>query len=179
MAEVRGQLRISPIAYDHLRVFFSQPVAVTDTLRDLESYVIVPITEGANNVEVVSIRGIDSESDILTYVDLQITRATIDATYQLKITGIKNADQDTLVSDDGVGIVSRFKSLKTKTDSMINGVARMYDTKIDSTLRGVVAALALEDERVGGQGELSPTPLPNPAEEAYGSSTHGSSTYGG
>jgi hypothetical protein len=169
MAEVRGQLRVSPIAYDHLRVFFPEPVSVNQALASTSTYVISGVTEGSVPVEVRSVIGADfGDNDTKTFVDLQITRATLDAVYLLTVTGIQLANQDTLVSQpanleqavDGVGMVAKFKSTKTKTDSMVVGLAGMYDTQIDSTLRGVLAAMALEDERVGGQGELSPVPLP-------------------
>lgn len=149
-----GRVTIRSLALDVLRVDFAQALAANDSMFDLDNYEITPVTSGADTVEVSQIiKGGEADDPTVTYVDLQITRAALDATYQLLITNLETSDSVLLAE-----LVGEFLGRATKTDSFTRSIPQQYNTRPDSTLRQVLTAMALEDERIGGQGDLSPLP---------------------
>ena len=151
------QLTIRNVAYDHLRLYFSTPVASTSELVDVSNYMITAITSGAVVIEAVSVLGVDpTEGNLLSFVDLEITRATLNARYEIEIVNLKGADDKILVTNQNDGVVGYFVSRKTKVDSLLASVPRMYDTSIGSVFRTIITAIAFEDERIAGEDNISP-----------------------
>jgi hypothetical protein len=157
------RITIQSLARDVLRVNFSQALAANDSMFDLDNYAITPVTSGADAVEVARIiKGGEEDDPTVTYVDLQITKAALDATYQLLVTNLETSDSVLLAEQTGE-FLGRF----TKTDSFTRSVAQLYNTRPDSTLRQILTAMALEDERIGGQGDLSPLPADTTSEGTW------------
>lgn len=143
--EVSADPAADVLALNVVRIKFGLNVAITDALQAIDSYTITAVTSGADPVEIKGITGVDFEDDYLTYVDLVITTPTEGATYQVEATGLVD-EENRLVIDNS----ALFLAHKTKTDSIIEGFPRTYSTTVEGTLRGILAAISLEDELIGG-----------------------------
>jgi len=170
---------INHLAYDLIRLSLPEPVVVTAALSSLSNYSITTQTEDADDVSIIEVRGVDPKFYTASFVDLHITRATKGAVYLLTVINQRNTIGEVLAGNEGAGLQAYFEGRITKTDSMILGLANMYKTDVDSTLRHIFMSLALEDERIGGQGDLSPIPIKTyTARNTYGTGTFGTSTGG-
>lgn len=180
-ADIRkANIQIKSVAVDVLRVYFPEPVVTTSDLMSLSNYTITTLTEGADDVTVTLVRGFDAGLGVVDFVDVHITRVTKDALYRLEVKNQHNANHLLLSSGIFEGMTALFMGRLTKTDSMRQALSQMFDTRgVGSTLLQVLIALALEDERVGGQGDLGVMPIPVPPPTTFGTATYGTDTYDG
>jgi hypothetical protein len=173
-------LQIKAVAHDVLRVYFPEPVVTTQALTLVDNYLITPLTEGAEDVTVTGVRVLDPEQGLATYADVYISPVSIDALYRLEVRNQRNAAGSILYNGSLPGMAAHFLGRSTKADAMRGTFARLYSTRgVESTLLQIIVALALEDERLGGQGDLSPIPIPVPPPTTFGTSTYGTDDYGG
>jgi len=173
-------LQIKAVAHDVLRVYFPEPVATSQALTLVDNYLITTLTSGATDVTVTGVRTLDPEAGLANFVDVYISPVPLDALYQLEVRNQKNAKGSILYNGELLGMAARFLGRSTKVDAMRGTFARLYSTRgVESTLLQIIVALALEDERLGGQGDLSPIPIPVPPPTTFGTSTYGTETYGG
>ena len=178
--EKKANIQIKCLAVNILRVYFPEPVVTSSDLTLISNYTSTTITEGANDVEILSVRGIEAELGVVSSVDVYISRVSLEAVYRLEVRNQRNAKRQILTSGLYIGMAGLFAGRITKTDSMRGAVAGLYDTTgTASTMLQVLMAMALEDERVGGQGDLSPTPIPVIPPTTFGTATYGTGTYDG
>jgi hypothetical protein len=149
---VQTTIAISVITLDTLRVQFAIPVSV-DRASVISNYALSVVTAGAGSISLKSIRSY-TENRSIEYIDLEITRPSLEATYKLSITGLADVNGATITETIGY-----FVSKPTKVDSMIRSINRMYDTSLSSNIRGILTAVGLEDEILGGKGSLSIRPV--------------------
>jgi hypothetical protein len=139
------------IAKDTLRVMFSIDVAVNDDLINLNNWTLTPVTGGAIDPEIKQVM-FDPTFDSVQFVDLEITRTTLGATYQVTVDGLKNVTGNPLADiEDNTVLSAEFVSHLTKVDSILTSVPGMYGTGLNSNLRHVLAAVGIQDEEIGGE----------------------------
>lgn len=169
---------VKVISKDVIRVEFEDGISATSSVSDSSTYVITPHDSSSNLVEILSVITNVEEGEALFYIDLNITAPTIGALYAIEIDGLYD-----LTGNDYAVLGADFVGKSTKIDSMTNSFGRMYDLKIGSNLRNILMAVCLEDEKIGGQGDLSARPPSSTSTttstSTYGTATYGTNTYGG
>lgn len=141
-------LNLDPIVISSLfiRLTFSVAVSVTEALSTASSYLITPVTPGALPVTVKYVTGIDSDTSLVDFVDLRITRPTIGAEYQITITNaLFNGNGDQFSNQPGF-----FIAKLTKVDSVLGNIPQLYDRSVGSSISGLFEAIAISDEEIGG-----------------------------
>lgn len=144
-SDVSATPSVEVLALRHIRINFGLNAITDDAIRTLSNYTVTPITSGADSVEVKKITGVDFDDPYLTYVDLEITKPTEGALYQVTVVNLTDDNEQTIINN-----TAQFLAHRTKTDSIIEGFPRTYSTTVEGTLRGILAAISLEDELIGG-----------------------------
>jgi len=176
----KAVLQIKAVAHDVLRAYFPEPVATSQALTLVDNYLITTLTSGATDVTVTGVRTLDPEAGLANFVDVYISPVSLDALYRLEVRNQRTVKGSILYNGALLGMAAHFLGRSTKADAMRGTFARLYSTRgVESTLLQIIVALALEDERLGGQGDLSPIPIPMPPPTTFGTSTYGTDTYGG
>jgi len=176
----KAVLQIKAVAHDVLRAYFPEPVVTSQALTLVDNYLITTLTSGATDVTVTGVRTLDPEAGLASFVDVYISPVALDALYRLEVRNQRNVRGSILYNGELLGMAAHFLGRSTKADAMRGTFARLYSTRgVESTLLQIIVALALEDERLGGQGDLSPIPIPVPPPTTFGTSTYGTDTYGG
>lgn len=139
---------ITQIGENRVSVVFTEPVMVNDALLSPESYTITPVESGLS-VDVVGLLG-RLDNAATTYVDLEITPQTEGVLYRISGSdGIKDREGISL----DVLSYAYFRPRRTKTDSLIDTLPKLYDKSNWSIIRAVLTAFGKEDERIGGGSE--------------------------
>jgi hypothetical protein len=151
------------IAKDVIKVKFNQPVAITDSLFNIDSYVI-SLVEGDHITTVKQVLPIVNGQNAETtsvYLELspKITRS--EPTFFLSIpsagTGAEipiTEDTSTMLfspAGEPIGEMSaEWVHYRTKVDSVVDSMASMYDVKLGSNMRSILQAITTSDEEIGG-----------------------------
>lgn len=141
MAEIDTQLAV---AADVICLRFTDPVAVTPAYYDPASYAVTRVGDPAplTVLDVLPVLGHQSQ---LVY--LHVRPLVSGVRYQAAIAG------NVLYTTQGVAIPAcqvRWTQHRTKTDSVVGSMAAWYDLRSRSNLRGVVEAITISDEQIGG-----------------------------
>jgi len=172
MAGALSKISVQVLSKDKIRINFTLDVTV-QSLLDIDNYIITPITSGANNVVVQSVNGLANDYGLTHFVDLGVSTISIDSTYRIEISNIYDANGMVLNY-----LYANFIARKTKTDSILNFIPSNYGVGIDSVFYNVLQAIAIEDEKMGGQDNLAPIMVPA-TYEVWGSFIWGTFKWGG
>jgi len=179
---VRGSIdQVKIIAEDVLRVTFGISIAIDEALRDISNWEVLVIPSG-DDPQVVDVR-IDPTADTVTSVDLEVTKTTKGVTYQVNAHNLSDDDGVSVVNADGEHTLSaRFSSHLTKVDSILNQLPGPFSSTLDSNIRQILSAIAIEDDVIGGKDSEISLDI-RIDEDASGSTlgtmTLGTDTYGG
>ena len=151
--------QVTPIAKDVIKLTFNQAVAVNSYLLNPDSYQIT-LEEGSHTVEVADVLSVDDDDTTqVVYLGLS-PYAPQDAVYLMTI----ESAGDLVEVEGTVGpnyvftpagspiarLTGRWTHNRTKVDSALGRIPRMYDTGISSKLRSIIQAIATSDEEIGG-----------------------------
>lgn len=118
-------------------------VVVNDLFRDTSNY-DVSIAEGTG-AEVRVRKVLPPVSGLTTtQVRLEVDRPTKGVTYRVSVSGLLSKDG---LDVNGGGI---FIARRTKLETMLRSLARHWDDRPESLLRNFLAAISIEDDRIGG-----------------------------
>jgi len=129
------------ISKDSIRLEFSGSLAVDSNLLNAENYQITPAT----GIYVDSV--LRPSGSYTTNVQLLVRGLQEDQEYVLTL-----ADEE-LRAINGDYVDETFLEWthrKTKTDLMISSISPAYDTRKRSNIRGVLEAITISDEEIGG-----------------------------
>lgn len=117
-------------------------VVVNDNFRDVNNYSI-SIVEGTG---AISVRAVIIPKNKLTtnQIILEVDRPTKGTTYEVSI--------NNLDTTDGLGVTgsAAFIGRRTKLESMLKSLAQHWDKRPNSVIRNFLAAISIEDDRIGG-----------------------------
>ena len=128
---------------DVIVLTLSNTVVVNNSFKDLANYTI-SIVEGSG--QPVAVRRILPPTDQLTttQVVIEVDRPTKGTTYKVTVSSLETVDG---LDVEGTGV---FVGRRTKLESMLRSLARHWDTRPNSLVRNFLAAISLEDDRIGG-----------------------------
>lgn len=139
-------IRISTVfvvAQDLLRLDFTGSLAIESTYLDKNSYSIVAL----DDPDTVTIEDIlQPEGHSSKTVFLKVRGLKLGKTYRITVTS-------TLFEINGRSlpqVTSTWKQRRTKLDSTIASMANMYNTRGRSNIRGLLEAIMISDETIGG-----------------------------
>lgn len=140
------------VAQDVIRVDFTNPIAITNSVLDPDSYILSP---GLEVDEVLTVESRTAQS-----LFIKVTpKAQFDTEYQLLIPSAGTSDlvveipDGTFYTPTGVPLQTMTASWahhRTKVDSVLASLANMYDIKLGSNLRMILQAIMISDEEIGG-----------------------------
>ncbi len=131
------------IAADAVRVRLEAPIVVDDEYNDRDNYTITIVEGGSGTVTVRSV--LPTNEDITTEVILIMDRLVGGLTYEVSLgTNLKSADGQSVVG------TARFVGRKTKTENMLKGLPRHFNTSSTSTIRQILTAIGVSDDLIGG-----------------------------
>jgi len=132
------------ISEDLLQIEFTQDLAVIDSYFDLTSFSITPLGGAAD----VFIEGVLTPIGAKTpYLFLKIKGLRFGSQYQFNVSFQKlhSSDGSWVAPQSGAWLMRR-----TKVDSMRASLARFYDTRSRGLIRGLIEAIMISDEKIGG-----------------------------
>ncbi len=132
------------IAKDVIRVIFSSPISATYNFWSTFSYSLYNNTL-SKYLEIKKVLPVDAKAT--TILDLNVENVTAGENYTLTIANDSVYDIDGVVLDD---VNSTFIPQRTKTDSVISSLPNMYDKRPGSSVRSILEAITIEDEKIGG-----------------------------
>lgn len=127
-----------------IRVDFDSELAVTSALLDPVNYSITPLRP-VGSVYVLDVLPLDTK--VTNYIFLSVRGLKLDQFYSI------NIPADTLKDRSGrtIGSIQHvWKMRRTKVDTTIASLPKMYDTKSRSTIVGILEAIMISDEKIGG-----------------------------
>ena len=132
------------VAYDTIRLDFTEVILSVGEAQQPANYLVESL--GSNPTPLIEyIR--TSYSRGTSYIFVKLLGLEYGGTYRFSITS------NTIFDLDGADIPAISKTWtmhRSKADSVIKGMIKMYDTNIGSTLRGLVEAICISDETIGG-----------------------------
>lgn len=135
-------IELDQVGIDVVRIQFPYEVVIDRFYRDVTSYVIT-VERGFGEISVrEAIPPTDglTTSEVILYVD-QPTKGT---TYRIDITQLRQRDGTAVVE------TGRFEGRRTKLETMLQGVPSHWDKRPTSVMRNILAAISIEDDRIGG-----------------------------
>jgi hypothetical protein len=131
------------VAKNVLLIVLSTDVVDNRYLRDVSNYVITNLSGGPDGV----VRAIlPTYSKVTKYIFIQVDQLVPGQTYQFRLL------EKRIYSPDGFPVgqcTTQWTMHKTKVDLVLNSLSIM-DTNIGSTLRSIVEAVMISDEKIGG-----------------------------
>lgn len=137
-------LDVEVLAADLIQLNFSANIKNNAILQSVASYNITAL----NNTSVsVSVKEVRAGEDVGTdSVILVITPPTLNAIYTAVVVGEVRSLDNVVLSTAS----QRFKTRRTKIDSLCSTRPYMYDLRPNSILRNLLNAIGREDDRIGG-----------------------------
>lgn len=136
------KVTINPVGADVVRLVFPFELVINTAYRDPGSY-SVSVEKGSGSIAVrEAIPPTDglTASEVILYLD----RPTKGTQYRVDITGLLRRN------GDAVTAFGRFQGRRTKLETMLRGVPQHWDKRPKSVMRNVLAAISIEDDRIGG-----------------------------
>lgn len=132
------------VASDVLRIELSSTVLNNIEYSNIANYTLQNLSGGSNGIVVRVIPVDDRESD---KIYLEVKNMSNGSRYKVTITNnIMRTASNSLV----IFSAQKFTMHKTKVDSGILSFPRMYNTNVGSTLRGLIEAMMISDDQIGG-----------------------------
>lgn len=132
------------VSKDLIKLEFSQSLAVEAKYYDLQNYAITALG-GAPAVVVLGV--LDPAASKVPSVFVQVQGLIEGGVYQFHI------PNQSLYSANGMYVpehIVTWTMRRTKVDSTRNSLARFYDTKSRGLIRGLIEAIMISDEKIGG-----------------------------
>ena len=129
-------------ASNELLVVFTAPVKNDAALQNAANFTVVPEFGG----QAVTVRRVFTGNEISTEVIyLEVSNFSVGEQYIVTATN--------LVGVDGVGInlsanTARFIGRRTKVDNILASLPKVFDKRISSTIRTILAAISREDSLI-------------------------------
>jgi len=145
---IRGRLFV--IANNAIKLIFTGNVVTSGGYNLPTGYNIIDL-DGIENPIVKSVY--PTEEKIIDHVILEVQGLREKGHYTLILDNDKiyDSDGDPLNEGDPLNnIVVNWYMRKTKVDSALLGAARRFDKKIGSNIRGILEAVMISDEEIGG-----------------------------
>lgn len=136
--------QILVVAEDSIRLVFTGNVVKSDTYLNPSSYELVDL-DGTEQPTVDSVYPVDDQTP--GHVTLGTKGLRAGKRYSIEI------GRHTVYDGNGyplTDILEKFLMRRTKTDSALQGAARRFNKKIGGDLRGVLEAVMISDEEIGG-----------------------------
>jgi hypothetical protein len=174
-------LILSPVLITQrlVRVNFNHTISPTSVALDKNNYVVTVAETGVEEIDVLQVL-YDPDRDALSYVDLYLSRTTLDTEYLAAASELTYAETGSAIGNTIGGL---FTAQKTKVDSLVSNMSQPYNTSIQSNLFYILAAIGIIDEEIGGDRLITvPSGIAVKLEEeasTYGTATYGTDTYGG
>jgi len=132
------------IADNAIKLIFTGNVVTSGGYNLPTGYTIVDL-DGIENPIVRSVY--PTEQKVINYVILEVRGLREKSRYTLTLGNNKIYDSDGRPLND---VVVKWRMRKTKVDSSLWGAARRFDKKIGSNIRGILEAIMISDEEIGG-----------------------------
>jgi len=135
--------KIFIIDHDVIRLFFSELLSVDRALQNISNFILSP-----TSATIQSIRG--SYGATTLFVDFYVLGLTDGMEYEI------GHHEDTLRDADGLFLTPTkvpWTYTLTKVEMTKSSLAQMYDLTLESHLRGIVQAIMVSDEEIGGSQE--------------------------
>lgn len=134
------------VAQDVLKITFSSPAVVTRSFRSPSSYQILDLN-GNVVASVVEILPVYEDSKVTTQLWVKVTGLVPGLRYVFSVR------DEVLFDATGhpyAAMTYSWLMNKTKVDLVLSSFSGMYSTKERGTLRGILEAIMLSDEEIGG-----------------------------
>ena len=167
------------VAKDVLNIKFTGSIVNNAALRDLNNYEIIDIDTNKILPIVLIYNIIDRITD---KIYLKVNELEAGHRYRFRL-----LDQ-TIFNQDGIPLIESvvdWDLVRTKVDSALFGLARFYNKDVGSTLRTLMEAVTINDEKIGGKfnNKISSSPqvlnIIENNSETWGSGHWGSRHWGG
>lgn len=136
--------RIFVVSSDVIKVIFTGSVSTGKGYSLATSYPVTPLS-GSEEVTVLEV--LASEGLSTTFAFLRIRGLLAGNNYRLTLTSGGIFD----INGNSLGVSSStWAQRKTKVDSAVNSLPRMYDIGHHSTVRAILEAMMISDEEIGG-----------------------------
>ena len=135
--------QIDVVGKNLLTVFFTVEVVVNSTYLDTATYSIVRQTAG-DDITVRSVLLPENDIKVINHVQLEVSQHSVGTRYELTATDMTTTG-GAVTSTSG-----EFLSTRTKTDVMMASVPRHFNANTASTVRGVIEAIGVMDDLIGG-----------------------------
>jgi len=132
------------VADNAIKLIFTGNVVTSGGYNLPTGYNIVDL-DGIENPIVRSVY--PTEQKVINYVILEVRGLREKGRYTLTLGNDKIYDSDGRPLN---GIIVKWRMRKTKVDSSLWGAARRFDKKIGSNIRGILEAIMISDEEIGG-----------------------------
>ena len=135
--------KVFVIDHDVIRLFFSKLLSVDRALQNISNFILSPAS-----ASIQSIRG--SYGATTLFVDFYVLGLTDGMEYEIE------HSEDTLRGADGLFLAPTkvpWTYTLTKVEMTKSSLAQMYDLTLESHLRGIVQAIMVSDEEIGGSQE--------------------------
>ncbi len=129
------------LAADLIKVTFSESVVVNNAYKLVGNYTAVN-DAGSWPVQQVIV---PYNTDVLDYVLLQISPQEVEVTYTITVANLTGRSGSSLE-----GTSASWTYHRTKIDSLLASMPTMYDKRPTANIRGLLTAIALGDNGVGG-----------------------------
>lgn len=135
-------IRADMLGDDVVVLYLNDTVVVNSAFLDKTNYTI-SVLEGSG---AISIRNILPPKTALTTnkIIIELDKPTKGTKYQILVSNL------TTPSNTSVTGPAKFIGRRTKLATMLRGLAPHWDTRPTSLLRGLLAAVSIEDDRIGG-----------------------------
>jgi hypothetical protein len=132
------------VAKDVIRLTFPVYVSTTDAFYSPSSYVFESVTGGLP----ITVKSVLFRYGLSTpIVYLEISQFSLEEVYRLVINDSVLQDS----SGEYLGATRKlWKAHRTKVDFTIGSLAQMFSTELGANLRGVLQAMMISDEEIGG-----------------------------
>lgn len=133
------------VANDAIKLIFTGDVVTqAGGYAQASGYTIVDL-DGVENPVVKSVYPINEK--VANYVILEVVGMREKGRYRLTMDYYKIYDED---GNPLKNIVAKWQMRRTKVDSALLGAAQRFDKRIGSNIRGILEAVMLSDEEIGG-----------------------------
>ena len=133
------------VAQDVVRFKFTSELAVDSPYRSIDSYKIENLSGGGDACWIKEVLPVLGRTN--SYLFISLGGIGFGNTYKFTVL-------DQLVHDNYGGMIEECSIIwthhRTKVDSAISGLASVYDLRQRSNLRGMIEAMMIEDEIIGG-----------------------------
>lgn len=142
-------ITVTYIAQNLIRVDFIAELVVDDALYTVDNYSIT-FADGSGNTDVNIREVVEFKDDRTTtqHVLLLTDRHTRGTAYELTVTDLRPRVGGTLPAATSAARTNR----RTKVDTILQSLPSFYDRRPRAIIAGIMGAIGLEDERIGGAG---------------------------